>query len=405
MPAYRTFAAAALALALLAPLAAPKPTVAAATPIKVALIVGPMGSQTSGNRSRANDIAAWIASTFTSDQVTVAKAYSPKATYPNVRAAVAGANIVVYMGHGSGYPNPYHSSLLADRNNGWGLNTTTTNGDQDSWSNHTLVYCGEKALRGQLTSNDGADQRKYCRGGAIAPAPGFVMIYSGACYTTGANEPQNPVATNSDARAHVSYFSRPMFQLGASGYFAGNGSAVVRDLLTNPDMSYGDIFNDNMPWDVTGAYETTHQLLSAPKVWLTRADGGTVWEYAFAGDPARTFNGGTSTYTAPTGTLDFFAPTWTSRNPKTGQTGVSRSTNVVLTFSENVKYASHVYLYRGTTKISATVTYDAASFAATLNPSSRLAAGVKYTVKATSYIRDYAGNRLKTVTWSFMTAH
>jgi len=405
VPAFRLITAAALALALLAPMAAPRPAQAAATPIKVAIIVGPMGSQTSANKSRANDIVEWLKATFTSAEVTVATAISPKATYSKVRTAVAGANIIIYMGHGSGYPNPYHNTLLPDRNNGWGLNTTEYNGDQDSWSNHTLVYCGEKALRGKLTSSDGADQRKYCAGGAIAPAPGFVMIYSGACYTTGANEPQNPVATNSDARAHVSYFSRPMFQLGASGYFAGNGASVLQDLLTNRDMSYGDIFNANMPWDVTGAYETTHQLLSSPKVWLTHEDGGTEWEYAFAGDPARTFNGGTSTYTAPTGTRDFFAPTWTSRNPKTGQTGVSRSTNVVVTFSENVKYATHVYLYRGTNKVSATVTYDAGTFTATLNPSSNLAAGVKYTVKATSYIRDYAGNRLKTVTWSFTTAH
>jgi Big-like domain-containing protein len=404
VPAFRLLAAA-LALALLAPIAAPKPAAAVETPLKVALIVGPMGSQTSGNRSRANDIADWVTSTFTPDQVTVAKAYSPNATYSKVRAAVAGANIIVYMGHGSGYPNPYHNSLLPDRNNGWGLNTTTTNGDQDSWSNHTLVYCGEKALRGQLTSSDGADQRKYCAGGAIAPAPGFVMIYSGACYTTGANEPQNPVATNSDARAHVSYFSRPMFQLGASGYFAGNGTAVLEDLLTNPDMSYGDIFNMNMPWGVTDSYETTHQLLSSPKVWLTHEDSGTEWEYAFAGDPARTFNGGTSTYTAPTGTRDFFAPTWVSRSPKTRSTGVSRSTNVVVKFSENVKYATHFYLYRGTNRVSATVSYDPATFTATLNPSSRLAAGVKYTVKLTGYIRDYAGNRLRAFKFTFTTAH
>src|SRR4029078_11011793 len=122
-------------------------------------IVGPMGSsQTASNRSHADDLATYA----TSMGATVVKAYSPNATYSKVRAAVAGANIVVYYGHGSGYPNPYHSSLLPDRNDGWVLNTTTTNGDQDSWSNHTLVYCGEKALRGQLTSGDGADQKKYC---------------------------------------------------------------------------------------------------------------------------------------------------------------------------------------------------------------------------------------------------
>ena len=79
--------------------------------------------------------------------------------------------------------------------------------------------------------------------------------------------------------------------------------------------------------------------------------------------------------------------------------------NVVVRFSENVKYATHMYLYRGTTKLSASVSYDASTFTATLNPSSTLAAGVKYTVKITNYVRDAAGNRLKSVSWSFTTAH
>ena len=402
MPAYRIFAAAALAAALVAPLATPQPTRAVETPIKVAIIVGPMGSsQTSSNRQHADQIADYA----TSMGATVAKAYSPNATYSKVRAAVAGANIIVYYGHGSGYPNPYHGSLLADRNNGWGLNTTTTHGDQDSWSNHTLVYCGEKALRGQLTSGDGADQKKYCGAGAIAPAPGFVMVYIGSCYTAGGNEPQNAKASNSDARAHASYFSRPMFQLGASGYFAGRTMGVVQDLLSNPDMSYGDIFNMSMPWDTTASYETTHQLIGGLSVWLTRQDDTPYWDYAFAGDPARTFNGGTSTFTAPTGTADFVAPTWLSRNPKTHSTGVSRSTKVTVKFSENVKYATHMYLYRGTTKVSASVKYDSSTNKATLTPSSRLRAGVKYTVKLTSYVRDMAGNRLKAFSFTFTTAH
>ena len=52
---------------------------------------------------------------------------------------------------------------LRDRTNGWGLNRTTANGDKDDWSK-TLVYCGEKALLGTLTSSDGAAQRTVLRG-------------------------------------------------------------------------------------------------------------------------------------------------------------------------------------------------------------------------------------------------
>jgi len=402
VPAYRIFAAAALAAALLAPLAAPQPTKAAVAPIKVAIIVGPMGSsQTASNRSHADDLADYA----TSMGATVAKAYSPNATYSKVRAAVAGANIVVYYGHGSGYPNPYHGSLLADRNNGWGLNTTTTHGDQDSWANHTLVYCGEKALRGQLASGDGADQKKYCGAGAIAPAPGFVMVYIGSCYTAGGNEDGSAMATNSDAWAHLAYYSRPMISaLGGSGYFAGHHvSGVIGDLLANPDKSYGDIFWDNLP-SVSYAWDLPHKLLSGPREWITKESNNPYWTYAFAGNPASTFNGGTSTFTAPTDTGDFNAPWFKARTPAPNKTGVSRSTNVVVTFTENVSgVTSGLTLWRGSTKVSASVSWNSTTRTATLNPASTLAAGVYYTVKASSGIKDAAGNRLKASSWKFKT--
>jgi len=403
VPAFRLLAAAVLAAVFAAPLAAPTPTRAAVTPIKIALIVGPMGSNTAWNRQHADEIAQEAISMG----ATVAKAYSPNATYAKVRAAVAGANIVVYLGHGSGYPNPYHASLLADRNDGWGLNTTTTNGDQDSWANHTLVYCGEKALQGQLTSTDGADQRKYCGGGAIAPAPGFVMVYIGSCYTAGGNEDGSAMATNSDAYAHLAYYSRPMISaLGGSGYFAGHHvTGVIGDLLANPDRSYGDIFWDNLPWDVNASYDLPHKLVAGTREWITKESGNPYWTYAFAGDPARTFNGGTSTFTAPTGTGDFTAPSIKSRAPAPSKTGVSRSTNVVVTFSEPVNGFGGLTLWRGTTKVSATLTWNQATRTLTLNPNSNLAAGVTYTVKASSAIKDGAGNRLKATKWTFKTAY
>jgi Big-like domain-containing protein len=401
VPAFRLFAAAVLAITVAAPLAAPSPA-RAATSFKVALIVGPMGSVTSHNRDQANQVADQV----TALGATVVKAYSPNATYAKVRAAVAGANIIVYWGHGNGYPNPYSLKLQPDRNNGWGLNTTTTHGDADSWSAHTLVYCGEKALQGNLTASDGADQRKYCAGGAITPAAGFVMIYVGSCYTAGGNENGRPAATNSDAKLHLAYFSRPMIgALGGSGYFAGRSWGIVADLLANPDKSYGDIFNENMPYGVS-AYDMPHALVPGDREWLTRQSSDPYWYYAFAGDPARTFNGGTSTFTAPTGTGDFDAPRIKSRAPAPGKTGVANTAKVVITFTESVIGAgTNLTLWRGTTKVSASVSYNAATFTATLSTASHLARGVKYTVKIGTTIRDAAGNRIPRQSWWFKTAY
>ena len=117
---------------------------------KVAIIVGPVGTLTDSYRSKANKVA----DAATAAGATVVKAYSPEATWAKVKEAVAGANVILYFGHGNGYPNPYGSNELTDRSNGWGLNTKTTNGDKDSWSAGTLVYCGERALLGTLTSSD-----------------------------------------------------------------------------------------------------------------------------------------------------------------------------------------------------------------------------------------------------------
>lgn len=373
---------------------------AGTTPFKLALIVGPMGSDTSGNRSRADQIASAAASMG----VTVAKAYSPNATYPKVRAAVAGANVVVYFGHGNGYPNPYGNTFRPDRENGWGLNTSTTNGDADSWSAGTMVYCGEKALEGKLTSTDGAAQRTYCVGGAIQPAAGFVMVYVGSCYSAGSNEPQNPEATTSEAIAHAAYYSRPMLTtLGASGYFAGRTEGLILDLLAHPDRSYGDIWTESLPSGITSAYGMAHPLVSGLREWLTQQSSNPWWYYAFAGNPARTLAGGTSTFTAPAKTLDTTPPKLSSLTPAPNATGQAQRPKISMVFSEPVRYVSYatVSLWHGSTQISSTVTYDPTTGLATLANASPLSLGATYTVKVSSTIMDGSGNHLAATSWSF----
>src|SRR4029077_9846578 len=219
-----------IALATLAAaFAAPLAVRAGAAP-KVVIIVGPTGSVTSSYRSQGDQIAA----TAAADGATVVKVYSPNATWANVKAAVTGASVVIYLGHGNGYPNPYTTTFYGDRTDGWGLNRTTTGGDVDNWST-AMVYCGEKALTGSLTSSDGSAQRTYCAGGPITPAPGWVMIYANACYAPGASEPGTTPATPTQALQRASYYSNKVLNpLGASGYFATDHGAapLVHDLLT-----------------------------------------------------------------------------------------------------------------------------------------------------------------------------
>jgi hypothetical protein len=282
----------ALLAASLAPPAASR--VAAAGP-KVAIIVGPTGSLTDAYRSRADRVAAAARRAG----ATVTKAYSPRATWGRVKTAVAGADIIVYFGHGNGYPNPYSTREWTDRVNGWGLNRTTEYGDRDDWS-RTMVYCGQKALLGRLTSTDGAAQRRFCRTGPVRPARGFVMVYGQAHYAPGFGERyqrSDPVTTYRQARLRVRNYSHPVFQLGGSAFYAtayGDAHRVVERLLRNGDRTYGWIFRQGTGFRADALRRSSHPDAPGREIWVQRTVidgfhfGQPDYWYAFAGNPSRT---------------------------------------------------------------------------------------------------------------------
>lgn len=277
------------------------PSTAAAAGQKVVIIVGPVGAQTDNYREKGDKIAE----TAEAAGATVVKVYSPNATWDNVREAVNGANVIVYVGHGNGYPNPYSSGHeWTDRVNGWGLNIREDDGDGDT-INVDMVYCGEKALLGTLGPSDGAAQRQHCDGGPITPAPGFVMIYSNACYTPGAGESFDEPATESVALTRVASYSRPVFALGGRAYFASDlGSWKLVDLvLRNPTTAFGQLFEMSNGYDPAALRVHLHPYVGGGRhVWLQKTDGpGDRPDYfhAFAGNPAQAPNGTMTTYTPP----------------------------------------------------------------------------------------------------------
>ena len=93
--------------------------VAAAGPVpRVAIVVGPVGGTTTYYRGLANEAAAAARSAGAE----VVKVYSPNATWPAVQQALTGASIVVYLGHGNGWPSRYRDELYPATQNGFGLN-------------------------------------------------------------------------------------------------------------------------------------------------------------------------------------------------------------------------------------------------------------------------------------------
>jgi putative cell wall-binding protein len=257
-------------------LAAPSPAHAAGH--KVAIIVGPVGSLTPSYIEWAEHTAA----TAAARGATVARAYSPNATAANVLAAVADANIVIYYGHGSGFPNPYSATLDPNVVNGWGLQGPNAHGThEDNWANGTLRYYGEA----WITAN-------------ARPAPNFVMIYSNACYAPGASEPGHPNATFDQARARVGYYSRGVLGMGAAAYFATDfwqgAATLVSQILDHPTKPFGEIFAAEPQYSASALQTMAHPNVAGRQVWLHRAGnwaGDVDYWYAFAGDPSATPGG------------------------------------------------------------------------------------------------------------------
>ena len=74
----------------------------------------------------------------------VVKVYSPNATWARVKAATVGASVVIYFGHGNGWPSPYTYDPKYTTKDGFGLNarpapatTTTSTTASRTWRRST----------------------------------------------------------------------------------------------------------------------------------------------------------------------------------------------------------------------------------------------------------------------------
>lgn len=279
------------------PGAGPEP-VAAAAP-KVAIIVGPTEITDSHYLPSAENLQSVAEAAGAS----VDLRYCPTAA--EAKAAVNGANVIVYFGHGNGFPNPYTTPKnttdpahkLTDRVNGWGLRSQARDPDWDgeSCTDDVLQYYGEDHLTGRLSTNGWGS-------GGITPAPGFVMVMSNACYAPGAGEAR-PAPPEEIALARVANYSNPFLSLGGTYFATDLGSARIVDLvLRNPNEPFGRIFELGNGFDASALRRYPHPMVNGTEAWVHRADnqwlGDDYW-YAFAGDPSRTPSGSKVAYSGP----------------------------------------------------------------------------------------------------------
>jgi serine protease inhibitor ecotin len=169
-----------------------KSAAAVAGQAKVVIVVGATQGSTSSYRADA-DAAAATASQYTSN---IVKVYSPNATWAAVQAAAAGASIFIYLGHGSGYPNPYNANPVAG-DNGMGLNATAGNGD-----NNTQYFGASYMAQLGLATN-------------------AVVLLNHLCYASGDSEPGLGNPSLGVVQTRVDGY--------ASGFLSGNARAVIAE--------------------------------------------------------------------------------------------------------------------------------------------------------------------------------
>ncbi len=132
-----------------------------------------------------------------------------------------GANLLIYLGHGNGFPNPYNKVLTPLKVDGFGLNGSLTSG------NTLTTYYGEYYVRTQ-----------------VKLAPNAVVVLNHLCYSAGSSEPGRADPSLAVARRRVDNFAAGFLRTGAKAVFAetlGDVSYVIAGLFTS-DQTIEQIF-------------------------------------------------------------------------------------------------------------------------------------------------------------------
>ena len=118
----------------------------------------------------------------------------PNATWPAVKRAVTGASIVVYLGHGNGWPSRYRDALYPPTQNGFGLNPVA--GGDDA----AHQYFGEAAV------------------GQLQLAPNAVVVLSATCATRAATpSPASPRGRATRRSQRVDNYAAGFLRAGRPG--------------------------------------------------------------------------------------------------------------------------------------------------------------------------------------------
>jgi hypothetical protein len=228
---------------------------------KVVIIVGATEGTTSKYRSNA-DSAYAEAIKYSSN---VVKVYSPNATWSKVKAATVGASVVIYMGHGNGWPSPYTYDPNYTTKDGFGLNATAGAGDSN------LKYYGEPSVA------------------TLDLAPNAVILLHHLCYASGNSEPNKTAPTKSVAKQRVDNYGAGFLRTGAAAVIADghSGPEAYLQALFTTDQSLGDLWRTQPNYH--GNEFSFPSVRTSGKTALMDPETATTGYYrSFVGDPTVT---------------------------------------------------------------------------------------------------------------------
>lgn len=191
----------------------------AAAGLKAVVIVGPASSST----SEYLDEGERIARQAEAQGMDVRRIFTPRATWARVKQAIQGANLVVYLGHGNGWPSNM-GPFRGESKDGFGLNpcegTCGTSGPTQ--------YYGEDFIRSK-----------------VKLAPNAVVFLHRLCYASGNAESGMPPVFDRDlATARASNFASGFLDAGAGVVFALGWRQKMNlpQLLATTDKTMDAIF-------------------------------------------------------------------------------------------------------------------------------------------------------------------
>lgn len=184
--------------------------------LKAVFIVGPTHGLTEQNLNDAETLAR-AAESYGMD---VRRVFYPNATWSNVLANVQGANLVVYMGHGYGWPSPY-PPFRERLQNGIGLDP------YPGAANSAVEYHGGKQIRE-----------------AWHLAPNAVVFLSHLCYAAGQSESGMATPSSDIARQRVDNMASAYLYAGAGAVFAYSLQPfqMTLQLLMTTDQTVDEVF-------------------------------------------------------------------------------------------------------------------------------------------------------------------